>query len=260
MVIMKEAFLSDKLSNDDFDHVQMEILRRTDMIPLGDHSGDHMPKILRSSLQPGALILHCGDDEMSNWLKDCFQGNKEVISGTALKVLSASDLPKPVKVAFKTKDTYTKEPAILLKRLNRLNPELKSEGWRFIHKLVETHSIRWIFEVDLEAAEAIKRADYGAYTGLDRGIFKILNDPNKPKESAADVPSTSSQVSDSEHSSEINSELLNIGELQLDTGSEGTLRASPMSEGDFEKELEALDEIIKNKPLTSVDEEGKSPS
>ena len=94
------------------------------MIPLGNH----MLKILRSSLQAGALIIHCGDDETSNWLKECFQGNKEVISGTALKVISESDLFKPVKVAFKTKDTYTKEPAIFLKRLNRLNLELKSEG------------------------------------------------------------------------------------------------------------------------------------
>ena len=46
----------------------------------------------------------------------------------------------------------------------------------------------------------------------------------------------------------------------MNTGSEGTLRASPTSEGNFEKELELLDEIIKIKPLTSVDEEGKSPS
>ena len=65
--------------------------------------------------------------ETSKWLQGCFQDNREVIDGTTLKVMSASDLPKPVKVAFKTKDTYTKEPALLLKRLNRLNPELKSE-------------------------------------------------------------------------------------------------------------------------------------
>ena len=46
----------------------------------------------------------------------------------------------------------------------------------------------------------------------------------------------------------------------MDTGSEGTLRASPMSVGDFEKELEALDEAIKTKPLSSVVEEEKFPS
>ena len=36
------------------------------------------------------------------------------------------------------------------------------------------------FEVDQVGAKAINRADYGAYTDLDSGIFKILNDPNKP--------------------------------------------------------------------------------
>ena len=36
MAFMKEVFPSDKLSNDDFDHMQIEILRRTDMIPLGN--------------------------------------------------------------------------------------------------------------------------------------------------------------------------------------------------------------------------------
>ena len=45
--------------------------------------------------------------------------------------------------------------------------------------MVQTQFIRWIFETDQEAAEAIKWADFGAYTGLDRGIFNILNDPAK---------------------------------------------------------------------------------
>ena len=54
-----------------------------DIVPLGGH----MPNILRSSLQAGAIIIHCEDDETGNWLKGCFQGNKEVISSTALKVM-----------------------------------------------------------------------------------------------------------------------------------------------------------------------------
>ena len=82
-------------------------------------------------------------------------------------------------MAFKTKCIWTKKPALLLKWLNQLNSELKLEEWRFIHKVVQTQFIRWIFETDQEAAEAIKWADFGAYTGLDRGIFNILNDPAK---------------------------------------------------------------------------------
>ena len=250
MAIVKETFPSDRLSNEDFDRVQMEILRKTDVTPLEGH----MPKILRSTLQAGAAIILCNDEETANWLNENFHGNKEVV-GTALKVLSASSLPKPVKVAFKTKDTYTKEPALLLKRLNRLNPELKSEEWRFIHKLVEPHSIRWIFEVDQVAAEAIRRADFGAYTGLDRGIFKILSDPNKPKGSVDDIQPTSSQVSDSDLSDK-NTELLNIKNLQIETSSDDTLQASPMSVSEIEKELQALDDDLKLKsPFSEVGEE-----
>ena len=63
MAIVKEAFPSDRLFNDDFNHVQMEILKRMDMIPFGDH----MPKILRSSFQAAAIIIHCEDDKTSNW-------------------------------------------------------------------------------------------------------------------------------------------------------------------------------------------------
>ena len=40
----------------------------------------------------------------------------EVISDTAVKVMSESDLLKSVKVVFKTKDTYTKERILLLKQ------------------------------------------------------------------------------------------------------------------------------------------------
>ena len=64
-----------------------------------------------------------------------------------------------VKLGFKTKDTHTKEPTLFLKWLNGLNPELKSEGWRFIplHTLHEKHSIKWIFEVDQAGAETLSR-------------------------------------------------------------------------------------------------------
>ena len=96
--------------------------------------------------------------------------------------------------------------------------------------------------------------------GLGRGIFKILNNLNKSKESVADNPLTSSQVSNSEFILEENIELLNIGDLQLDTSSEGTLQASLMPVIDLKKELEALEEDLKTKPLSSLVEEGKFPS
>ncbi|XP_054714416.1 helicase SRCAP-like isoform X1 [Uloborus diversus] len=189
MSIVRDGFPLEKLSQDDIKHIQMEILRRTDMIP----SWEFMPKIQRSVPHAGTLLVHCDDAETADWLKATFHGNDEVIGGTVLKILNGNELPKPIKIAFKTKDVYTKNAGLLLRRLNRLNPELKSEEWRFIHKVEEPYTIRWIFEVNWEAAEAIKRADYGAFTGLDRGTFKILNDPNIKTKEAQVEPSTSSQ-------------------------------------------------------------------
>ena len=58
MTVMKEAFRSDRLSNDDFDRVQIENMRMMDMTLFGSH----MPKILRSMLQAGAAIILCEDD------------------------------------------------------------------------------------------------------------------------------------------------------------------------------------------------------
>ena len=66
--------------------------------------------------------------------------------------------------------------------------------------------------VDQVAAEAIRRADFGAYMGLNRGVFKILSDLNKPRRSIVDSQPTSSLVSDSEFSGK-NCDLLNIGDL-----------------------------------------------
>lgn len=49
----------------------------------------------------------------------------------------------------------------MLKRINRLNLGLKSRDWRVLYKLVEPYSIQWMFEIDREAAEAIRLAEFG---------------------------------------------------------------------------------------------------
>lgn len=261
IAIVRKSFPSEKLSDKDLDCIQVEILKQIDLIP----TGDFMPRIQRSALQAGSLIVYCDDLETGDWLKRVFDDNTEVIGGTVLKVMSASELPKPVKVAFKTRDVYTKEPNLLLKRINRLNPELKSEEWRVLHKVVEPHSIRWIFEVDREAADAIRRADFGAYTGLDKGIFKIISDPNtkvKEKECLTETQTTSSQVSDSDTLSDKDSELLKINELEIDTSSEGTLQPnSPLSIDEIEMELQDLNNKDQQvKPLPDVDGKGGTSS
>lgn len=238
MAIVGENFPAVRLSEEDGNIIRRAILERTDLIPVGGH----LPVILGNTLMKGAMIIHCGDAATVEWVKVSFDGIREVLGGVALKVLSASDLPKPVKVAFKTKDTFTKEPGVFLRRLNRLNPNLKSLEWRVLQVTAEQHSARWIFEVDLEDVEEIRRANFGALTGLDRGIFKILHDPNRKAESAATeealatldaVPSSASSVVSN----------LDLTDLTLDSGSENTLQpGSPRSLSELDNELKDLQE------------------
>lgn len=111
MAIVRESFPSEKLSDKDLDCIQVEILKQIDLIPIEDF----MPKIQRCAWQAGSLIVYCDDVETRGWLKRFFDNNKEMIGGTVLKVMSANELPKPVKVTFKIRDAYTKEPNMLLK-------------------------------------------------------------------------------------------------------------------------------------------------
>lgn len=173
MAIVKGGFPQDKLSTTEDIAIQKEIVKKTDSLPLDVA----LPCFSNSGLNKGAYIVQCDNDYSVEWLKSNFHNNVDLIKGTQLKVIKASELPKPVKVAFKHKDVHTVDPQVLLKRLNRFNPKLNTSCWRVLDKRLESQSARWIFEVDIESAEAIRDANYTVYAGLDLGIFKILSGP-----------------------------------------------------------------------------------
>lgn len=84
-----------------------------------------------------------------------------------------------MRVAFTNNNIYTKDPSVLHWRMCRLNPELISEEWGILQKFVEPHSIRWIFEIDLDTVNDIRKAGFCAFAALEWGAFKILKDPNQ---------------------------------------------------------------------------------
>lgn len=210
LALVKEGFPLTRLAQEEVDIILKDVIRCIDETP----DDRPLPMISDSRLVSGALIFTYEGDATEVWIRNTYHGNVTVFEGISLKVLAMSEMPKPVKVAFKTRDIYTKDPIELLKRLNRYNPELKTGDWRVLDHVAEPQSIRWIFEVDLVASEAIKRADYKVYTGLDKGSFKILNDPNvkkmREKEAKAVAADTSSQVSETSSIKEINTRLENV--------------------------------------------------
>jgi hypothetical protein len=117
-------------------------------------------------------------------------------SGARLKVTNAKNLPKPVKVALRTRDNIAKSPEELLKWVKDLNPGLHIENWRVLVSQPEFKGHRLILLIDRESLTAIKGTDYKIFTGLTQGTVKVLKDPEagpqKEQATATGLESTES--------------------------------------------------------------------
>ena len=171
VAIVKEGYPGADLLDGDIVTIQAEILRRVDDIPVGSP----LPLLNNFGLTGGILTYYCEDESSAEWLKKSLRGFK--INGIGIRAVDPSDLPKPVRVAFKTKDLSTKEAPKLLRRLGAYNSALRTKSWRVLQRTEDTHTQRWIFLVDRKSAEAIAAAQFRAHTGVDKGTFKFLDKP-----------------------------------------------------------------------------------
>ena len=172
VAVVKEGYPGSDLLDGDIVIIQGEILRRVDEIPIGNP----LPLLDNFSLMGGILTYYCEDEFSTGWLKESLRGFK--IKGTGIRAMDPSDLPKPVRVAFKTKDMSTKEAPKLLRRLGAYNSALRTECWRVLQRTEDVHTQRWIFLVDRKSADAIEAAQFRAHTGVDKGTFKFLDKPS----------------------------------------------------------------------------------
>ena len=79
------------------------------------------------------LIYFCDNQESCNWLSTHINGTK-LRDKFILKVMETTNLPKPLKIAFKTKDIVTKNLEVLFHRLELLNPGIKTTYWKLIDR------------------------------------------------------------------------------------------------------------------------------
>ena len=96
-----------------------------------------LPLLRTYSLQEGALIYFCDNQESCNWLSTHIIGNK-LKDKFVLKVMETIILPNPIKMAFKTKDINTKNPEVLFRRLELLNPGIKTTYWKLIDRQADS--------------------------------------------------------------------------------------------------------------------------
>ena len=79
-------------------------------------------------------------------------------------------------MAFKTKGINTKNLEVLLRRLELLNPGIKTTYWKLINRQADSKGQWLIVLIDQESAKILKRMNLAAYTGVDKSLFKILSD------------------------------------------------------------------------------------
>lgn len=173
MAIIPERYPELRLVKPQIKGILKELLRKVDAIP----DGGLLPLLRTYTLTDGALIYYCENEATCKWLGENLDGFK-LKEDLLIKVVEAKELRKPVKVAFRTQDNMTEDSQAVLRRLKRFNPGLSTERWKVLNRQADSVGQRLIMLVDQESAEAIKKANFEAYTGLDRGIFKILTDPS----------------------------------------------------------------------------------
>jgi hypothetical protein len=95
------------------------------------------------------------------------------INNLIWKVIETTNPPKPIKLAFKTKDIITKNLEVLFRRLELLNPGIKTTYWKLIDKKADSKGQLLILFIVQELAKILKRMNLAPYTGVDKGLFKI---------------------------------------------------------------------------------------
>lgn len=88
-----------------------------------------LPLLRGYILDNGALIYTCANEFTCQWLTRILDGCA-LGQGIRLRVTPAMNLPKPVKMAYRTADTRTQDVRQLLARLKVFNPGFRVENWR----------------------------------------------------------------------------------------------------------------------------------
>jgi hypothetical protein len=163
IAIVREKYSEDKLVEEDIKDIKTEILQKVD----GAKPGKPLPLLRTYSLQEGALIYFCDNQESCNWLSTHINGTK-LRNKFVLKVMETTNLANPIK----TKDINTKNPEVIFRRLELLNPGIKMTYWKLIDRQGDAKGQRLILLIDLESANILKRMNLTVYTGVDKGSFQ----------------------------------------------------------------------------------------
>ena len=169
---VKMAVISDDHPTSEIPAGMLNTLRGV-MWEMLEATPDPLPHVSTGRWISGAVHFTCVGEVAAQWL--C-RLNGMTVGEVKLRVVNARDLPKPVKMAWKSKNTWCVDTPKVLNMLQRFNPALKTAEWKVVDTLIEEGHVRRIVYMDKVSAEVIKTGNYYLQAGLDRSSFKLLDD------------------------------------------------------------------------------------
>jgi hypothetical protein len=176
--IFKEMYSEEKLTEQDQESILEELGRVLHGNPVGE-----LPHLKSNRLEGGALlyIYMCADQQSSQCLIRAID-NHRLTSGARLKATDVRNLPKPVKVVFRTRDKVAHTQDELPSWIKNLNPGLHTENLRMLGRQSEPKGQRLILHIDRDSLVTIQKTGYKTFTGLSQGTVKVMRDPYAQKE------------------------------------------------------------------------------
>jgi hypothetical protein len=107
----------------------------------------------------------CPDQCSVDWIIAVLSGF-QIREEVKLKAIDDKNLPKPVKMALRTRDKFFLVPEDVLQWIKSLNPWIHTQNWRVFDSNEDPTGGRLILIVDRESATAFKSTNYKIFTGF----------------------------------------------------------------------------------------------
>ncbi|CAL7943735.1 unnamed protein product [Xylocopa violacea] len=120
--------------------------------------------------EEGAISITCKDAAAKTWLREIVADIKPW-EGASFTVYDG--FPKIKRMATAIRGPIV-ETEVILERLKRQNPGLRTHLWKVFKRKEGTEVIHLVLGVDVLSYEKLKEADFVAFVGLSRALFREI--------------------------------------------------------------------------------------
>lgn len=156
------------------------LLEALDAVP----KGQVVPCFEGTRCDRGVLWVDCSDEPAKEWLRTIVP-NLKPWEGASLQVLEKERLPKLKRVTAVLPGT-TEGTDVILNRLNRQSPGLRTPLWRVWDRKVVRESVHLVLGVDCHSLETLRGGGFAPHFGLGRARFYEAHHRAGEGERAAD--------------------------------------------------------------------------